>query len=223
MTDEELDELARNVRQKKLEKENAEIETELAEIKAKGELAPVEMKALDEVSLNDVKIAIDANKSVTEQAEDVVGAMAISAAIKSEPVKTGLRDKKAEELINKAEAKATSAKEEAIKAETELQKAERDLYESVLNTFGIHKHLPRGLMKLMVYILSPIYIALSLLIGVPCGLVNIFINNIDGIVCRYEKTDNGTKPKIKTVFWILLGLLGLGGICLTVLACCHII
>lgn len=223
MTDEELEEFERSVRQKKLEKENAEIESELAEIKSKAEFIPIEKKSIDEVTLSDVKISLDGNKSVTDQAEDVVGAMAISAAINSDPVKTGLRDKKAEELINKAETKATNAKEQAIKAETELQKAERDLYESVLTTFGIHKHLPRGLMKLMVYILSPIYITLSLLIGVPCGLINIIINNIDGIICRYEQTDNGVKPKIKTVFWVIIALLAVGSICLTVLACCHII
>lgn len=223
MSDEELEALAREVRQKKLEKENAEIESEMAEIKAKAEIVPIEKKSIDQVTLSDVKVTLDGNKSVSEQAEDVVGAMSISEAVKSEPVKTGLRDRKAEELLNKAEKKATDAKTTAIKAETDLQKAERDLYESVLTTFGIHKHLPRGLMKLMVYILSPIYIALSLIIGVPCGLVNIVINNVDGIICRYEQTDNGVKPKIKTIFWILLILIALGGICLTVLACLHII
>ena len=223
MTNEELDELERNVRQKKLEKESAEIESEMAEIKAKSELIPIEKKSINEVSLSDVKISLDGNKSVSEQAEDVVGAMTISQAISSDVVKTELTNKKAEELVNKAETKATNAKQHAIEAETELQKAERDLYESVLSTFGIHKHLPRGLMKLMVYILSPVYIAISLLIGIPCGLVNIVINNIDGIIVRYEQTDNGVKPKIKTIFWILLILAVLTGISLTVLACCHII
>ena len=223
MTDAELDEFERAVRQKKLEKENAEIDKQMEDIKAEPITVPMERKSIDDVSIKDIKISLDGNKSVTDQAEDVVGAMSIAEAIKNEPVKTALRDKKAEELVNKAEKKATDARATAIKAETELQKAERELYESVLVTFGIHKHLPRGLMKLMVYILSPIYITISLLIGIPCGLVNILINNIDGIICRYEQTNNGVKPKIKTIFWILLILAALGGICLTVLACLHII
>ena len=166
MTEEELKELELQVRQKRLEKENAEIDSEMAEIQAKTDLVVMEKKSIEDVSLKDVKINLDGNKSVSDQAEDVVGAMTTVAAIKSEPVKTALRDRKAEELVNKAEKKATDARATAIEAETKLQKAERELYESVLVTFGIHKHLPRGLMKFMVYILSPIYIFISLLMFV---------------------------------------------------------
>ena len=149
--------------------------------------------------------------------------MVTAGAINDEKVKETLTNKKAEELVNRAEEKASKAKTQSINAETELQKAERDLYEAVLNTFGIYKHLPRGLMKTLVWIFSPLFVIISLLIGIPCGFVKIIIDNLDGIICRYDKTGDGVKPKIKIVFWVILGLLVVGAICLTVLACLHII
>lgn len=180
-------------------------------------------KSIDAISVSDIRIHLDDNKSIEAQAEDVVGAMVTANAINDQSVKSTLTDKKAEELVNKANEKATKAKKVAIDAETELQKAERDLYEAVLNTFGIYKHLPRGLMKILVWIFSPLYIFISLLIGLPCGFVKIIIDNLDGIVCRYDKTGDGVKPKIKVIFWIILALLVVGAICLTVLGCLHII
>ena len=44
--------------------------------------------------------------------------------------------------------------------------------------------------------------------------VKIIIDNLDGIICRYDKTGDGVKPKIKIVFWVILGLLVVGAICL---------
>lgn len=180
-------------------------------------------KSIDKISVADIKIKLDDNKSIESQAEDIVGAMVTASAITDENIKSALTDRKAEELVNKANEKATKAKKVAIDAETELQKAERDLYEAVLNTFGIYKHLPRGLMKTLVWIFSPLYTIISLLIGIPCGFCKILIDNLDGIVCRYDKTGDVVKPKIKTIFWIVFALIIVGSICLTVLACLHII
>lgn len=176
-------------------------------------------KSIDKISVGDIKIKLDDKKSIESQAEDVVGAMVTASAINDEKVKETLTNKKAEELVNRAEEKASKAKTQSINAETELQKAERDLYEAVLNTFGIYKHLPRGLMKTLVWIFSPLFVIISLLIGIPCGFVKIIIDNLDGIICRYDKTGDGVKPKIKIVFWVILGLLVVGAICLTVLGC----
>ena len=180
-------------------------------------------KSIDKISVSDIKIKLNDQKSIESQAEDVVGAMVTASAINDDKVKEALTNKKAEELVNRAEEKASKAKTQSINAETELQKAERDLYEAVLNTFGIYKHLPRGLMKALVWIFSPLFVVISLLIGIPCGFVKITIDNLDGIICRYDKTGDGVKPKIKVIFWIILGLLVVGAICLTVLACLHII
>ena len=166
---------------------------------------------------------IDADKDMGEQAKEVVSALATVSAIQDETVRKDITNKKAEELVNEASERATQAKEKAVQAETDLQKAERDHYEAVLHTFGIYKHLPRGLMKLMVWLLTPLYVTLSLVIGFPCGIVKVLIDNLDGIICRYEKTGDGVKPKLKVIFWIIFALAVVASICLTILACCHII
>lgn len=204
---------------------------ELAKIQSEIENKKLELalqeedkkKSIDKISVSDIKIKLNDQKSIESQAEDVVGAMVTASAINDNKVKEALTNKKAEELVNRAEEKASKAKTQSINAETELQKAERDLYEAVLNTFGIYKHLPRGLMKTLVWIFSPLFVIISLLIGIPCGFVKIIIDNLDGIICRYDKTGDGVKPKIKIVFWVILALLVVGAICLTVLACLHII
>lgn len=203
-----------------LEQIKSEIENKKLELALQEE---EKKKSIDKISVADIKIKLDDNKSIESQAEDVVGAMVTASAITDKNIKSALTDKKAEELVNKANEKATKAKKVAIDAETELQKAERDLYEAVLNTFGIYKHLPRGLMKTLVWIFSPLYTIISLLIGIPCGFCKILIDNLDGIVCRYDKTGDVVKPKIKTIFWIVFALIIVGAICLTVLACLHII
>lgn len=203
-----------------LEKIQSEIENKKLELALQEE---EKKKSIDEISVSDIKIKLNDQKSIESQAEDVVGAMVTASAINDNKVKEALTNKKAEELVNRAEEKASKAKTQSINAETELQKAERDLYEAVLNTFGIYKHLPRGLMKALVWIFSPLFVIISLLIGIPCGFVKIIIDNLDGIICRYDKTGDGVKPKIKIVFWVILGLLVVGAICLTVLACLHII
>lgn len=203
-----------------LEKIQSEIENKKLELALQEE---DKKKSIDKISVSDIKIKLNDQKSIESQAEDVVGAMVTASAINDDKVKEALTNKKAEELVNRAEEKASKAKTQSINAETELQKAERDLYEAVLNTFGIYKHLPRGLMKTLVWIFSPLFVVISLLIGIPCGFVKIIIDNLDGIICRYDKTGDGVKPKIKIVFWVILGLLVVGAICLTVLACLHII
>lgn len=203
-----------------LEKIQSEIENKKLELALQEK---EKQKSIDKISVSDIKIKLDDHKSIESQAEDVVGAMVTASAINDNKVKEALTNKKAEELVNRAEEKASRAKTQSINAETELQKAERDLYEAVLNTFGIYKHLPRGLMKALVWIFSPLFVVISLLIGIPCGFVKIIIDNLDGIICRYDKTGDGVKPKIKIVFWVILGLLVVGAICLTVLACLHII
>lgn len=216
---------------KDLERVQAELEARKLELaiqekKEQEQLALAEeekKRSIDSISVSDIKIKLDDTKSVEAQAEDVVGAMVTAGAIQDQTVKSTLTDRKAEELVNKAEEKAKKAKKSAVDAETELQKAERDLYEAVLNTFGIYKHLPRGLMKVLVWIFSPLFVLLSLLIGVPCGFCKIIIDNLDGIVCRYEKTGDTVKPKVKVIFWIFFALVIVGAICLTVLGCLHII
>lgn len=176
-------------------------------------------KSLTDVKLEDIRFKLDTGKSLQDQAEDVAGALSIAGALRKEETSKQLIDSKSAELVDKAKSKAAEAKSKAIDAETEVQKAEQNLYEAVLQTFGIFKHLPRWLMKVVTIIFSPVYLVFCFIIGTPCALVKIIIENLDGIICRYEKVGNTTKPKIRVIFWIILALIVVTAVCLTVLKC----
>lgn len=207
-----------------MENEEFDEVEELKKIQEKREQQAVALshqkeKSLADVKLEDIRFKLDTDKSLQDQAEDVAGALSIAGALQKEETSKQLIDKKSEELVDKAKSKAAEAKAKALDAETEVQKAEQTLYEAVLQTFGIFKHLPRWLMKFVTVIFSPVYLLFCFIIGTPCALVKIIIENLDGIVCRYEKVGNTTKPKIRVIFWIILSLLVVAAICLTVLKC----
>lgn len=177
-------------------------------------VAESERKSITDLSAQDIKMSIDPTKSVAEQAEDVVSAIATARAVSSAETANEITDNKAKELRVKAQTKEKQAETESIRATTEHQKAERDRYEAVLETFGVFKHLPSWLMKILVFIFSPIYIAMNILIGVPCGFVKVLIANVDCIFTRYDDADDKRKPKIRITVWILLALIVLA--CVTV-------
>jgi hypothetical protein len=179
---------------------------------------PAPTKSIGEVSINDVEFTLDKNKNYEQQMEDVIGAVATREAVKDEKTSKDLIDKKSEELKAKANKKLKVAQKEDISAETDKQEAERKRYEAVLSTFGMTKHLPNWLLKIMVFLFSPIFIALTIIIGIPCGIVKILIDNIDNILVRYENAETTYKPKIKVTVWIILVFLVISAIALVVLA-----
>jgi hypothetical protein len=71
----------------------------------------------------------------------------------------------------------------------------------------------------MVFIFSPVYVVLTVIIGVPCGVVKVLIDNIDNILVRYESAEETNKPKIKVTVWIVLVGLILGITALVLLKC----
>ena len=170
----------------------------------------VEKKSITDLSANDITVAIDHSKSMEQQAEDIVGAMATARAVEDEQTAKELTENKAEELKAKAKAKEKKAETERVRATTEQQKAQREHYEAVLETFGIFKHLPKWLMVALVFIFSPIYIFLNVLIGIPCGFVKVLIINIDGILTRFEEANETRKPKIRLTVWLILGIVIVG-------------
>lgn len=178
---------------------------------------------LSDLSVNDVKFKLDTEKGYEEQAQDVAMAMATAKAVQDENTAEMLSGAKKTELISSATEKVKKAQKGVIEAETEIQKAERESYEGILETFGFFRHLPRWLTKVIVYALTPFFILLGFVIGIPCGFIKILIDNIDGIICKYEKTGEHSKPRIKVVIWVLLALIIVGAICLTTLGCLHII
>lgn len=176
-------------------------------------------KALGDIGVNDIKVMFDGSKTVEEQTEDVVNAMATASAVKDEKTAKSLTDRKADELKQKAEAKKRTAAASNIEAETQIQKARRNLYEAILVDFGIRKHLPQWMMVIMVLLLAPFYIVKTLIIGVPFGFAEFLMDRLDSLVCRYEDINTTNRPKIRVTIWILLVLGLVVAACLTILKC----
>lgn len=200
---EELRKLAEE--QEKAQEKEENIETGEEKQETTEQNAIVESKkAIDKISVSDIKVSVDTSKSMEEQAEDVVGAMATAAAVQDEKTAQELTVKKAEELKSKATKKLTEAQAAEIDATTRKQEAERKKHEAVLETFGIKKQLPTYLRVILLAILTVPYILLNIIIGIPCGLLKVIIDNIDNVILRYQAVDDKNKPKLKVTVWILL-------------------
>lgn len=182
-----------------------------------------EEKSLSDLKVEDIKVTLDKNKNYEEQAETIAGAMSVVGALNDDETRQDLIDKKGEELKAKAESKVNTAKAQAKEAETKEQKAERTLYEAVLETFGIYKHLPRWLMKIVVGLLTPFYLLLVIIIGIPTGAVKFLVDCLDGIFVRYEAIEQQTKPRVKVITWVTVSIAIVSIVCLTILAILHII
>lgn len=164
-------------------------------------------KSIADVTLKDVHFKLNTDKTYEEQAEDVVGVMATVKAVEDKGTVDALASAKQSELIDKQYTKVKQAKKQSIEAETEIQKAEWDTYKVLFDTFNINSHLPKWLQKIVVSILTPFYLVFVLAIKVPCGFVRMLIDGIDGIICRYERADERTRPRIKVTVWIIFALI----------------
>lgn len=169
-------------------------------------------KSIADVTLKDVHFKLNTDKTYEEQAEDVVGAMATAKAVEDKGTVDALASAKQSELIDKQYTKVKQAKKQSIEAETEIQKAEWDTYKVLFDTFNINSHLPKWLQKIVVSILTPFYLVFVLAIKVPCGFVRMLIDGIDGIICRYERADERTRPRIKVTVWIIFALIVAGAV-----------
>ena len=207
------------------DKQSEDAKKEENKILSANEIQPItdNAKSLSELKIDDIKVKLDHDKDYEEQAETIAGAMSVVGALNDDDTRQDLIDKKGEELKAKAESKVNKAKADAKEAETQEQKAERKLYEAVLENFGIYKHLPRWLMKIVVGLLTPFYLLLVIIIGIPTGAVKFFVDCLDGIFVRYEAIEKTTKPRVKVITWVMIAMVALAAICLTVLAILHII
>ena len=200
----------------KMEREQAEAE---AKAKEKAvQVADTTDKPIADVSLKDVKFKLNTNQTYEEQAKDVVNAMATAKAVEDEATVQALAKGKQDELIGEQQAKITKTKKDLKDSETELQKSEFDSNKTLFDTFNIVSHLPKWLQMIVVPLLTPFYLIGVLVIKVPCGFVRMLIDGIDGIICRYEKADERTRPRIKVAVWVIFGLATAGAITLGVLS-----
>ena len=76
---------------------------------------------------------------------------------------------------------------------------------------------------LLMCIFAPFYILFVIVIGIPTGFVRFLIDCVDGILIRYDSTEEKRRPKIKVTVWVILSLIIVAAVCLTTLACLHII
>lgn len=180
-------------------------------------------RAATNVSVQDIKLRLDETKSFDQQAEEVANAMATARAVQDESVANALAGQKAQELLAKGQAKVKTAEASALDAETDVQEAQRKRYEAVLNDFGIREHLPRFLMCILTVILSPLFVLKTILIGVPFAIVKTIVDNLDGVMCRYEAVDEKVKPRVKAGFIFVVVVLCLIAATLITLTCLHII
>ena len=196
-------------------------------------------KSITDVDVKDITVHLDKSQDVSKQAEQLADLMSTARVIQDEDTQSVLASSKKSELIDRSQsvlasskkselidrsvAKVKAAQKGVIEAETEVQKAEQESYEGLLTTFGFFHHLPRWLTKILVYCLTPFFLVIGFVIGIPCGLVKILIENIEGIIVKYQKTDDNVKPRIRVTIWILFALICLAAICFTVLGCLHII
>lgn len=175
-------------------------------------------KSIADVSLSDIHFKLNTTQSYEEQAKDVVNAMATAKAVKDQNTVDALAKGKQDELIGEQQAKIKKTQRDLKDSETELQKAEFDSNKTLFDTFNIVSHLPKWLQMIVVPLLTPFYLIGVLVIKVPCGFVRMLIDGIDGIICRYEKADERTRPRIKVTVWIIFGLIVAASITLGVLA-----
>lgn len=175
-------------------------------------------KSIADVSLSDIRFKLDTTQSYEEQAKDAVNAMATAKAVKDQNTVDALAKGKQDELIGEQQAKIKKTQKYLKDSETELQKAEFDSNKTLFDTFNIVSHLPKWLQMIVVPLLTPFYLIGVLVIKVPCGFVRMLIDGIDGIICRYEKADERTRPRIKVTVWIIFGLIVAASITLGVLA-----
>lgn len=174
-------------------------------------------KSMADVSLNDVHFKLNTDQTYEQQAKDVVNAKAIAEAVQDKTTIAALAKGKQNELIGEQQAKITKTKRDLKDSETELQKAEYDSNKTLFDTFNIVSHLPKWLQYIVVPLLTPFFLIGVLVIKVPCGFVRMLIDGIDGIICRYEKADERTRPRIKVTVWIILGIVIAAAIALGVL------
>lgn len=175
-------------------------------------------KSIADVSLSDIHFKLDTTQSYEDQAKDVVNATAIAKAVKDDNTVEMLAKGKQNELIGEQQVKIRKTQKDLKDSETELQKAEFDSNKTLFDTFNIVSHLPKWLQMIVVPLLTPFYLIGVLVIKVPCGFVRMLIDGIDGIICRYEKADERTRPRIKVTVWIIFGLLVAASIALGILA-----
>ncbi len=181
-----------------------EIINEKAKKIVEGEIEPIEGEVSKKETQSQVPtLQINGEKTLEEQAKDLVGVKATERAINDEILTDGVTNRKKAELLSHAEAHLKKEQAENKKADILLQEANHGVYDGVATYAGIKKALPQKMQSVLFPILSAVQIIVLILIGVPISIVNIVLDSVDSVV---QKMQNVTR----SARWIVLGLIIFG-------------
>lgn len=175
---------------------------------AKTELADVP-KALPEFE-------VDKSKSYTEQAKDIVGALATQKAVEDDKLVDTITDIKKEELTESATANLKEEKVKAKDAEKKLNAANYGIFEGVATYAGIKKPLPAKMQKILFTILGGLQTFFLVLIGLPTSIITIIADCIDAIVKKLSSIAKSAKylvlvllagGAVAIIVWIIIAIL----------------
>jgi hypothetical protein len=152
-----------------------------------------------------IDFQIDATKSYSEQAKDLVGVKATERAIADEDLAKNVTDRKKAEIINHADASLKKEEAENKKAETILQEANYGVYKGVANYAGIKKPLPQKMQKILFTMLSAFQLIVLIAIGFPISIINISLDSVDSVI---NKMRTVTLSARVIVLVVLLGCVG---------------
>ena len=152
-----------------------------------------------------IDFQVDATKSYSDQAKDLVGVKATETAIADEELAKNVTDRKKAEILNYADAHLKKEEAENKKADTLLQEANYGVYEGVATYAGIKKPLPQKMQSILFAILSAVQTVLLIAFGIPISIINIIADGIDSVVKKLGAIT-------KSARWIVLFAIA-GGVC----------
>lgn len=162
---------------------------------------------------NSIHFKLDTNKTVADQAQDLVDLAATSKAVEDEKLVDDITAIKKEELKIHAETRAKEKTAESKKSEKKLQEATYGVYEGIADLIGLKKPLPNKMLKSLMWILIPFLILYYFMVGLITGIINITMDCVNAIVIRFAEF---TKPARNVIVFVLITFLA-GSIIIVIL------
>jgi hypothetical protein len=153
------------------------------------------------------EININPEKSLTEQAVDVVGLLATKNAITDTNLVSDITDTKKKELKEDAEAHLKKQQAENRNADIKLQEANYGVYSGVASYAGIKKPLPAKFQSFMFFCLLFIQAPVLLIGGGFTSVVSILLDCIRTIVDKIAGLAKVTRILVASLFGIGLFVL----------------
>lgn len=161
------------------------------------------------VKVPTLQFEVDKTKTFSEQAKDVVGAMATAKAIQDEKLVKNVTEAKKDELSSRAEAEAKSEKAKTKDAEKKLQESTFGIYEGVASYIGLKRPLPEKMLKILMFFIQPIVGLFITIIGFPISIIAICMDGINILAEKFADISESAKRIVKALWWIALVVIGI--------------